>query len=144
MKLHLTLISLFLLFCSAFSIAGDNGPACSNRLGKGTYGYSCAGAVGGLPFAAYGVVTADGRGQYLGHGKFNLNGEVHAWTHNTRKFEPSSVNPDCTGTVTYKVTVDGYDAPDAHFDFVIVDNGREIKGFPTDPGYAATCQLIRE
>ena len=54
------------------------------------------------------------------------------------------MNPDCTGAVTYEVTVGGQPVPDAHFDYVIVDNGREVKGFPTDAGYAMSCQLILE
>jgi hypothetical protein len=54
------------------------------------------------------------------------------------------VNPDCTGSVTYEVTVGGNSVPDAHFEFVIVDDGREVKGFPIDNGYAASCQLILE
>ena len=54
------------------------------------------------------------------------------------------MNPDCTGSVTYEVTIAGQQAPDAHFEYVIVDDGREVKGFPVDNGYAVTCQLILE
>jgi hypothetical protein len=46
--------------------------------------------------------------------------------------------------VTYEITIAGQPAPDAHFEYVIVDNGREVKGFPIDQGYAVSCQLIRE
>jgi hypothetical protein len=46
--------------------------------------------------------------------------------------------------VTYEITIAGQPAPDAHFEFVIVDNGGEVKGIPVDPGYAVSCQLIRE
>lgn len=116
--------------------------ACSNRSAKGLYGYSCTGYVAGQPFAAYGVVAGDGKGQWNGKGTVSLNGTILPWTHNTRPTEPASVNSDCTGKVTYEVTMGGQSAPDAHFDFVIVDDGREVKGFPADPGYAATCQLI--
>jgi hypothetical protein len=145
LKCKLFLLTLLTcLFTISAAAQQDSQRVCSNRLGKGTYGYSCSGALGGQPFAAYGVVAADGRGQYNGHGKFSVNGEVHAWTHNTRRLEPSTVNPDCTGNVTYQVTVDVYNAPDAHFKFVIVDGGHEIKGFPIDPGYAVSCQLILE
>jgi hypothetical protein len=118
--------------------------ACSNKSAKGTYGYSCTGALGGVPFAAYGVVVADGKGQWNGHGKVSVNGYIVPWTHNTTPSEPSKVNPDCTGSVTYKVTLDGVAQDDAHFEFVIVDNGLEVKGFPVDPGYAVSCQLILE
>lgn len=116
--------------------------SCSNRSTKGAYGYSCSGFVGGQPFAAYGIVTGDGKGQWNGYGSVSLNGTILPWTHNTRQTEPSTVNADCTGNVTYQVTVGGQPAPDAHFQFVIVDDGREVKGFAADPGYAANCQLI--
>ena len=69
------------------------------------------------------------------------------WTHDTRPEALSTVNADCTGSVTYAVTItDGavtFPAPDAHFEFVVVADGNEIKGFPVDPGYAVSCQLIR-
>lgn len=122
---------------------------CTNKSGRGAYGYSCTGVAPNPtndfksePFAAYGVVTADGDGQWNGHGAVSFNGTVLPWTHNTRKSEPATVHPDCTGSVTYEVTVAGGSVPDAHFEFVIVDSGREVKGFPVDSGYAVTCQLI--
>jgi hypothetical protein len=130
---------------TVFSVAQQvSQNACSNVSAKGVYGYSCSGYVSGQPFAAFGVVTGDGKGHWNGYGTVSLNGTILPWTHSTRILEPASVSPDCTGTVTYQVTMGGQPAPDAHFQFVIVDDGREIKGFPADPGYAATCQLIRE
>jgi hypothetical protein len=45
--------------------------------------------------------------------------------------------------VTYAVTVAESPVPDAHFEFVIVNDGQEVKGFPIDAGYAVNCQLIR-
>ena len=95
------------------------------------------------PFSAYGVVTGDGRGQWNGYGKVSFNGAIASWTHNTRTDAPSTVNPDCTGSVTYAVTVGEYPVPDSHFEFVIVNAGQEIKGFPIDAGYAVSCQLIQ-
>jgi hypothetical protein len=122
---------------------------CTSKSGRGAYGYSCTGVAPNPttgfqvePFAAYGVVTGDGNGQWNGHGQVSFNGTVLPWTHNTRQSEPATVRPDCTGSVTYGVTVAGASVPGAHFEFVIVDGGREIKGFPVDPGYAVTCQLI--
>ncbi len=123
--------------------------ACSNKSAKGTYGYTCNGFAANPfnnfaiePFAGYGVVIGDGRGQWNGQGKVSFNGSIHTWTHNTKKEAPATVNPDCTGSVTYAVTVDGYPIPDVHFEFVFVDDGREVDGFPVDTGYAVTCRLI--
>lgn len=138
------LVVITVLSLVQFSIAQPPQNSCSNRSAKGTYGYNCSGFVGGQPFAAYGVVTGDGKGQWNGYGTVSLNGTILPWTHNTRPTEPATVNPDCTGAVTYAVTLGGQPAPDAHFQFVIVDDGREVKGFPADPGYAASCQLILE
>jgi len=150
MKTKMTLL-LGTLTLAAAVFGQTPSPMCNSRSATGPYGYSCTGVAPNPfdnfavePFAAYGYVFGDGRGQWNGYGKVSFNGVVAAWTHNTRKDAPSVVNPDCTGSVTYEVTVDGYPVPDAHFEYVIVDNGREIKGFPIDQGYAVSCQLIRE
>jgi len=144
-------VALFLLAMTMASAAQEHHTyKCTNATGKGQFGYSCSGVAANPfdgfkvePFAAYGVVTGDGKGQWNGYGKVSFNGVIAPWTHNTRKDAPSTVNPDCTGSVTYEVTVSGYPVPDSHFEFVIVDGGREIKGFPVDTGYAVSCQLIQ-
>ena len=144
---------LLLVLTTAVAFAATNAPqcGCTNKSAKGTYGYNCNGVAPNPfnnfaiePFAGYGVVTSDGRGQWNGHGKVSFNGAVHSWTHDTSPDKPATVNSDCTGNVEYVVTLDGAPVPDAHFDFVIVDGGREVKGFPTDAGYGVTCQLILE
>lgn len=146
------IVTLFVLAMTIASAAQQHHPyKCTNATGKGHYGYSCSGVAPNPannfavePFAAYGIVTGDGKGQWNGYGKVSFNGKMIApWTHNTRPDAPSMVNPDCTGSVTYEVTVGGYPVPDAHFEFVIVNSGQEIKGFPVDAGYAVVCQLIQ-
>ena len=143
MKTKLTVLLVTLLLAIA-AFGQTPGVACNLRSAMGAYGYSCSGAYQGQPFAAYGYVFGDGKGQWHGSGKVSLNGTILPWTHNTRANDPATVNPDCTGSVTYEVTIVGQSAPDAHFDYVIVDNGREVKGFPIDQGYAVSCELIRE
>src|SRR5215469_1149882 len=147
MKTQMTLL-LATLMLAAVAFGETPSPACNLRSAMGSYGYSCTGVAPNPfdnfavePFAAYGYVAGDGRGQWNGYGKVSFNGTVAAWTHNTRPNAPATVNPDCTGSVTYEVTVGGYPVPDAHFEYVIVDNGHEIKGFPIDQGYAVSCQL---
>jgi hypothetical protein len=134
------LLATLLLAVAAF---GES-PKCNLRSAMGAYGYSCSGAYQGQPFAAYGYVFGDGRGQWHGYGKVSLNGTILPWTHDTRPNNPATVNPDCTGSVTYAVTIAGQPAPDSHFEYVIVDEGREVKGFPVDAGYAVSCHLILE
>jgi hypothetical protein len=136
------LLSTLMLSIAAFGQTAN--PSCNLRSAAGAYGYSCSGAYQGQPFAAYGYVYGDGRGQWHGYGKVSLNGTILPWTHETRSSDPATVNPDCTGSVTYEITIAGQPAPDAHFEYVIVENGRELKGFPIDPGYAVSCQLILE
>lgn len=144
------IMTAFFLAIALVSTAHANAQrACSGKAAAGHYGYSCSGVAPNPfdgftiePFAAYGVVTCDSKGQCHGYGKLSLNGTIVPWTHDTRPDAPSSVNPDCTGAVTYAVTVGGNPVPDAHFEFVIVDDGREIKGFSVDSGYTASCQLI--
>jgi len=151
-KLSTILLSAFLiLLIGTAALAQTPSPMCNLRSAMGAYGYSCSGVAPNPfdgftvePFSAYGYVFGDGRGQWHGYGKVSFNGSVAPWTHNTRKNDPATVNPDCTGAVTYEVTVGGQAVPDAHFEYVIVDNGREVKGFPVDAGYAVSCQLILE
>ncbi len=141
---RITMACLGISACLLMWGGASHAQSCSNRSAKGTHGYSCTGFVNGAPFANVGVVVGDGRGHWNGRGRVSLNGDIHSWTHKTRPDQPAVVNSDCTGSVTYEVTFDGYPAPDAHFDFVIVSDGAELKGFPTEPGYAVVCQLTLE
>lgn len=153
MKISRLAITLFLVFLLAGAVFAQTPPgrSCNLRSAMGGYGYSCTGVAPNPfnnfavePFAAYGYVFGDGIGHWNGYGKVSFNGTVVPWTHNTRPNAPGTVNPDCTGAVTYQVTVGGQPVPDSHFEYVIVDNGREVKGFPVDQGYAVSCQLVRE
>lgn len=53
------------------------------------------------------------------------------------------LNPDCTGTITYAVTVNGQSAPPLNFAFVVSDNGNKIDGLGVDPGTVFSCHLTR-
>jgi len=143
--------SLLIVLLSITTLAVAQKPACqrcSNKSAVGRYGYNCSGVAPNPfhnfavePFAAYGVVTGDTAGQWHGYGKVSFNGTIAPWTHDTTPANPAEVKSDCTGSVTYQVTVGGNAVPDAHFDFVINDDGKKVEGFPTDPGYAVNCHL---
>ncbi len=146
-----TFVLFALLVLATAALGQTPNPACNLRSAMGPYGYSCSGVAPNPfnnfaiePFSAYGYVFGDGKGQWNGYGKVSFNGAIAPWTHNTRQGDPATVNPDCTGAVTYEVTVGGQPVPDAHFEYVIVDKGREVKGFSADAGYAVNCQLILE
>ena len=97
MKTKTTLLLVTLLFAIA-AFGEEQRPKLQSPVRHGAYGYSCSGAHQGQPFAAYGYVHSDGKGQWHGYGKLSLNGTVLPWTHNTRANDPATVNPDCTGT----------------------------------------------
>jgi hypothetical protein len=144
---------LGLLFFTGLAVAQK--PAhkqqCSNATAQGSYGFTCYGMAPNPfnnyaiePFAFYGIVTGDGKGQWNGStSKASFNGTIVSTTVNTRLDDPAVVNADCSGHVTYEMTAGGYPAPDAHFDFVIIENGDKIEGFPTDAGNTAVCHLIK-
>jgi hypothetical protein len=151
LRLLLLALLVFSFATAVFAQGPPPSPGCSVHSAMGPYGYSCSGVAPNPfnnfavePFAAYGYVFSNGAGQWNGYGKVSFNGTVVPWTHKTRSNDPAKVNPDCTGSVTYEVTVGGQQVPDAHFEYVIVDNGGEVKGFPVDQGYAVSCQLILE
>jgi hypothetical protein len=52
-----------------------------------------------------------------------------------------TVNPNGTGSVLYDLTIGGQPAGQLPIDFVITEKGRGIKGLPTTPGFAITCDL---
>ena len=140
MKTKTTLLLVTLLLAiAAFGQAPNR--ACNLRSAAGAYGYSCSGF---LRATLCRLRLRRQRRQGPVARETRLNGTILPWTHNTRPNDPATVNPDCTGSVTYEVTIAGQPAPDAHFEYVIVDDGREVKGFPVDAGYAVSCQLIRE
>jgi hypothetical protein len=129
---------------------------CSNRMIKGTYGFTCTGTVAmsqtaNVPFAQVGVVTSDGRGHFEGPSTTNINGGFAPQYVSTTGPNAHSavVNPDCTGTVTYEMysgnpnTQDSVDLGPLPITFVVMDNGNQIRGMPTVPGFTVTCQLIR-
>jgi hypothetical protein len=51
--------------------------------------------------------------------------------------------PDCTGTITYRQTINGEQAPDLHIAYVVSKNGDVIDGIDTDPGAVFSCHLTR-
>jgi hypothetical protein len=90
------IVALFLLAVTVASAAQQHHPyKCTNATGKGHYGYSCSGVapnpLDGFatePFAAYGVVTGDGKGQWDGYGKVSFNGKlIVPWTNKSKRTE---------------------------------------------------------
>jgi hypothetical protein len=110
---------------------------CSNASLKGTFAYTVTGSTSappplGGPFGGVGRQTFDGNGHVSGTQTVNVNGNVFRQTY-TGTY---TVNPDCTGSVTLMI-----DIPPGlvtHSDFVIDDNGAEIRAVETDAGSVIT------
>ncbi|MEO8191794.1 MAG: hypothetical protein ABI682_15780 [Acidobacteriota bacterium] len=107
-----------------------------------SYGYSCLGAVNGVPFAQIGQVSCDGKDTCTGTGTISTGpGGPPLLTYVTGKY---TVDPNGVGLVTYNIslTPGGPPFPDPlPIRFVLIDGGRELRGFPLVPGYAVICDL---
>ncbi len=148
-----------LLLLGTFIPALGQGPACSNRLTAGAYSFSCTGTVmlpdanAPVPIAMLGVARSDGAGNWDGYDTLSFNGQfVQQYVTTNADFGgiPADVNRDCSGTITYEILSAEPGDPNAEkiaplpINFVIMDNGNEIRGLPTSPGYTVICQLIRQ
>jgi hypothetical protein len=106
---------------------------CSNASIKGSYGFSCEGAVVGVgPIAVIGVFTADGNGNGSEVETISFNGEISQGVPFTVTY---TVNADCTGSFVST----GPDGSVFHNDFVIDDNKKEFRLMPTETGFVAVC-----
>ena len=129
---------VFVLGIAPRAQAGEN-KGCSNATLRGTFGYTATGTllpaaapapfVG--PFGEVGRQTFDGNGNTAATATINANGNIiNATIQGTY-----TVNPDCTGSMTRDVSPLGITA---HDDFVIDDDGVELRSIATDPGAIET------
>jgi hypothetical protein len=110
---------------------------CSNATLQGGFGYTSTGtllaSIPGLPpplagpFAEVGRQTFDGKGNTDATATLSANGNIQTVTI-TGTY---TVNPDCTGTMTLNVSPLGLIA---HLDFVIDDDGAELRAIVKDSG----------
>jgi hypothetical protein len=107
---------------------------------KRSYGYSCLGAVAGVPFAQLGQVSCDGRDTCTGTGTVSQGAADPVLTYVTGKY---TVDPNGIGLVTYDVmpTPTGPVLFQLPIRFVLINGGRALRGFPLPPGYAVICDL---
>jgi hypothetical protein len=109
--------------------------ACSNATLRGSFGYTSTGTLlpsyvpppFAGPFAETGRQTFDGKGNTDATATLSSNGEIAKMT-----IEGTyEVNPDCTGSLTLNVAPLG---ATVHADFVIDDDGAELRAIGTDSG----------
>jgi len=110
---------------------------------KDSYGFSCSGVVVASPvlpagpFAQVGQVTCDGIDTCEGTATGSFNGLILS----LGLTGTYTVNSNGTGFVLYDLTIGGAPAGQLPIAFVVTDKGRGIKGLPTTPGFAITCDL---
>jgi hypothetical protein len=112
---------------------------CSKTTLSGSFGYSSTGtlldsyvpAPYAGPFGEVGRQTFDGRGNTSATATTSSNGNIAPVTVEGTY----TVNPDCTGSMTLNVSP--FDAV-VHADFVIDDDGAQLRAIGTDSGLVET------
>ena len=125
-----------------------NGQQITARDLNRSYGFTCLGqaplpgpvAGAPVPFAQLGQVTCDGRDTCTGSGYVAQGPGEPVLTFVTGKY---TVAPNGLGQVLYHVSFAPGAPPvfDLPIRFVVMDDGREVRGLPTLPGFAVICEL---
>jgi hypothetical protein len=156
MNIDRRLLALALTFLGVSIPSFSQGPACSNRLIAGDYSYTCTGMVvlqdgtPPVPIAILGVAYGDADGNWRGAATMSLNGTMmpqFSTTDPSLGGKPAVVKKDCTGTITYQTYLDSNHTQPLGplpINFVIMNDGNELKGLPTNQGYTVTCHLVRQ
>lgn len=142
MKTNLTILIAVLLITftpAAYAQGGQN--TCTNAASAGTYSVTCSGwtatPAGLVPIMQVGVATGDPDGNWSGTTTVNIGGQmVIAGVKVTGK---STVNPDCTGTITYNKGT----PTELNLTYVANPKSDEVSGLITDKGTVASCVLKR-
>ena len=137
-------VALFLavsMICAQSVLAQEESgkKECSNGILWGSFGYTSTGtlldsyvpAPYAGPFGEVGRQTFDGKGHTTAAATTSSNGNIQPVT-----IEGTyTVKPDCTGSMTLNVSP--FDST-VHADFVIDDNGAEIRAIGSDSGLVET------
>ena len=133
-----TLATIFMTLFVLGTARADEPRACSNASLRGSFGFTSQGALVANfpapvlgPFGEIGRQTFDGRGNTEGAATLSGNGNINRVT-----FQGSYVvNPDCTGAMILYVAPFG---STVNLDFVIDDNGNELRAIVTAAGAVET------
>jgi hypothetical protein len=133
-----TIFVTMLVMGTAPTARADEPRACSNASLKGSFGFTSQGALlAGVPppivgpFGEIGRQTFDGQGNTDGTATLSANGNIVRVTIQGTFV----VNPDCTGSMMLSVAPIG---ATADLDFVIDDNGAELRAIVTGTGAVET------
>ena len=149
MKRTIAPTSLVIAFATVFVLdvlptaqAGEH-RECSNASLRGSFGFTSIGTLLALPppfagpFAEIGRQTFDGRGTTDATATLSANGNIVKGVTAQGTYE---VNPDCTGSMTLFILPF---ASTANLDFVIDDDGAELRAIVTDAG-AVESRIYRK
>jgi hypothetical protein len=128
-----------LIVCTLLASSAAAQNKCTFHTTHARYGTTCQGFVstGGplAPFSLLGTCTGDANGFFKCNGTQSFDGTVVPAVDEGQ----SIVNPDCTGQITYnKGTPQELD-----INFLILQDGRELRGMLQNAGTAVQCDLIR-
>ena len=144
MKRTIAPTTLVIIFATVFVLgilpraqAGEH-RECSDASLQGSFGFTSTGTLLALPpplagpFAEIGRQTFDGRGNTDATATLSANGNIVKGVTVQGTYV---VNPDCTGSMTFYVLPIGITA---NADFVIDDDGAELRAIITDAGIVET------
>ena len=143
MKRLIASTALVAVFGTVFALGivpearADDHRGCSDASLQGSFGFTSTGTLLALPpplagqFGEIGRQTFDGRSNTDGTATLSANGNIVRVT-----FQGTyQVNSDCTGSMTLYVLPIG---TTANFDFVIDDDGAELRVIVVEPGVVET------
>ena len=128
------MVAVLTAFC-AVATAQDTGKCSTGKL-SGSYGFKMDGSNGPGHFAAVGVQTFDGHGNFSTVNTISVDGNVIPGIAFTGTY---SVNADCTGTGTANFGPGSTSV----VNFVVVDSGKQIYSISADPGSSFTGVFTR-
>lgn len=121
--------------------------ACDNTSWNGAFGLSASGTQYDSNYYTYligiaGRVVADGAGGLSGVETMNYDGSPYR----IALGGSYTVNSDCTGSITLTMAdaSSGSSYGSQHFDFVMVNDGKELDITETDAGYIVTGTLKKQ
>ena len=152
--LYCSAVAFVMFVAPAFADDARHGRTCAAQA-KGLYGFHCHGsAFNGVAFdqvTFVGTVEGNAKGFYEGYGTFNSDqGSV-----DTHIAGQATFGRNCFGRIVYttnEIVLPGggtIPLPPATFDFIAVDDSKEILGSGVAPGMTGdfvprlTCRLVR-
>jgi len=123
------------------ALAKDDDGKCTAHSARGTYGFALLGTV---PIAGLvstgGATTFDGQGNQSGRFIVTTSTSVEQFT-----FAGTyTVNSDCTGTATLRITPPLFGAGTVHLSAIGTNNNTELKWLVTDPGIFLAGTLTKQ